>query len=69
MSEIKINQIRKFKDSSVNRGRYCIVVKIEKRQSSLGERTYYIIKFLDKNSKIDHYNNLSDFMEYTELIQ
>ncbi len=61
---VHLNEIRKFKDNSVNRGKFGIVAHIEER---LGVGAIFTIKILDKDT-VDYYN-LYDLLKYSEFAQ
>jgi len=61
---IHLNEIRKFKENSINKGRFGIVVHKEER---LGVGAVFSIRLLD-NDEIDYYN-LYDLIKYSEFAQ
>ena len=61
---IHLNEIRKFKETSVHRGKFGIVAHIEER---LGVGAIFTIKILDKDT-VDYYN-LYDLVKYSEFAQ
>ncbi len=61
---VHLNEIRKFKDNSVNRGKFGIVAHIEER---LGVGTISTIKILDKDTT--QLYNLYDLEKYSEFVQ
>jgi hypothetical protein len=61
---IHLNEIRKFKETSANRGKFGIVAHIEER---LGVGTIFTIKILDKDTT--QLYNLYDLEKYSEFVQ